>query len=91
MRASSETDDCSRTHHLPCYVISRPGQLSLLPSARRKMSTSHSVINDDALWLESTGRYDLYCTFRLNVLVAGNTVLSFVTFPYLNALETCII
>jgi len=54
------------------YVISHPGQLSLLPLAGWEMSTGQRA--DEALRLRSKGRHGLF-HLRINVWVAGKTVL----------------
>ena len=46
--------DRLRTDKPPRYIINRPGQLSLLPSAGREMSNGQSAL---ALRLESKGRH----------------------------------
>jgi len=63
---------------------SHPGQLSLLPSAGREMSTSQSA--GDALWLGSNGRYGLFHLW-INVWVAIKTTDPLLTYATLKHLR----
>ena len=63
-------DDCMWAGKPPQFVTGHSGQLSLLPSVGRKMSTGQC---SDALWLGSKGRYGSFHLW-INMWVADKTV-----------------